>query len=104
MTHLRKLLLATVAAAVLVGFVATFASAAAKPNNPQITFTNPASDGGLLTTGAVLFTYNRSPAATKTLTCATSGPNGYASSMCTTPENRLVKGTSTAGTPYVGLA
>ncbi len=36
---LRRALLATVAAAVLVGFVATFASAAAKPNNLQITFT-----------------------------------------------------------------
>ena len=48
---LRRALLATVAAAVLVGFVATFASAAAKPNNPQITFTDPASDAGLLTSG-----------------------------------------------------
>jgi PA domain len=103
MTHLRKLLLATVAAAVLVGFVATFASAAAKPSNPQITFTDPASDGGLLTTGAVQFTYNRIPNATKTLTCATSGPNGYASSGCTTPQAG-VKGASTASSqPYVGV-
>jgi hypothetical protein len=103
MTHLRKLLLATVAAAVLVGFVATFASAAAKPNNLQITFTDPASDGGLLTSGAVQFTYNRIPNATKTLTCATSGPNGYASSGCTTPQDG-VKGASTARSqPYVGV-
>jgi len=101
---LRRALLATVAAAVLVGFVATFASAAAKPNNLQITFTDPASDGGLLTTGAVQFTYNRIPNATKTLTCATSGPNGYASSGCTTPQAGVVKGTSTASSlPYVGV-
>lgn len=99
----RKLLLVTVAAAMLVGFVATFASAAAKPNNPRITFTDPASDGGLLTTGAVQFTYNRIPNATKSLTCATSGPNGYASSGCTTPQAGA-KGASTASSqPYVGV-
>ena len=106
MSHLvRKALFVTVVAAALVGSVTALASAAANPNNnrPQITFTDPASDGGLLTTGAVQFTYNRIPNATKTLTCATSGPNGYASSGCTTPQDG-VKGASTASSqPYVGV-
>ena len=106
MTYLRKLLLATVAAAVLVGFVATFASAAAKPpNKPVITFTDPASEGALLTTGSVGFTYNRSTKQTKTLTCTTSGPNGYSSSGCTTPTDVPDTGDSIASSlPYVGLA
>lgn len=105
MTHLRKLLLATVAAAVLVGFVATFASAAAKPNNPQFAFTDPASEGALLTTGSVGFTYNRSTKQTKTLSCTTSGPNGYSSSGCTTPTDVPETGDSIASSlPYVGLA
>ena len=109
MTHLRKLLLATVAAAVLVGFVATFASAAGKPpstpNKPVITFTDPASEGALLTTGSVGFTYNRSTKQTKTLTCTTSGPNGYSSSGCTTPTDVPDTGDSIASSlPYVGLA
>ena len=109
MTHLRKLLLATVAAAVLVGFVATFASAAGKPpstpNKPAFTFTDPASEGALLTTGSVGFTYNRSTKQTKTLTCTTSGPNGYSSSGCTTPTDVPDTGDSIASSlPYVGLA
>jgi len=106
LSHLvRKALFVTVVAAVLVGSVTALASAAAKPNNPTITFTDPASDAGLLTTGAVQFTYNRIPNATKTLTCATSGPNGYASSGCTTPIAPVgVKGASSASSlPYVGV-
>jgi len=54
---LRRALLATAAVAALVGFIATFAYAAAKPpQKPQITFAgDPTSDGGLLVGGAIGF-------------------------------------------------
>ena len=103
MSHvLRRALLATMAAAVLVGLVATFASAAAKPNNPQITFTDPSSDGGLLASGAVGFTYNRIPNATKALTCKTTGPNNFSASGCTTPTADAVNGGSDASSQPLG--
>ena len=69
-------------------FIGSAAGAAKPPNKPQITFTDPASDGGLLPAGLVTFTYNRTPKATKTLTCTTSGPNGYSSSGCGTTWKR----------------
>jgi PA domain len=106
LNHLvTKALIVSVVATALVGFVTAFASAAGKPNNPQITFTDPASEAALLTTGSVGFTYNRSTKQTKTLTCTTSGPNGYSSSGCTTPTDVPDTGDSIASSlPYVGLA
>jgi PA domain len=103
MPHLRKLLLATVAAAVLVGFVATFASAAGKPNRPVITLVSPTPDeGAVLTSTSLPFSYNRTPKQTNTLTCALSGPNNYFSSAaCNAPT--AITGGSSSGASYTGL-
>ncbi len=72
---LRKTLLVTVAAVVLLGFSTALASAA--PNKPTITFvfTSPA-EGATLTVHRVefYFTYNRTRKQTRTLLCDLSGP------------------------------
>jgi hypothetical protein len=66
--------LATVLTGVLVGVVTAIASAAAKPNNPTITFVSPPSpaEGATVNTNSVTFefTYNRTTKQTQTLTCA----------------------------------
>ena len=85
---MRKVLLASVAAVALVGFSAGFASAAAKPNNPTITFTSQSpAEGATLSRGAVnfSFTYNRTPKGTKTLTCSLSGPTSSPAEDCLGP-------------------
>jgi hypothetical protein len=92
------------AAAVLAGFGAGFASAAAKPNKPVITFTSPSPDDGqtLITSSATLaFTYNRTPKQTKSLTCVLSGPTS-SSGPCDSP---VAGGAgSTSGKSYTGLS
>ena len=97
--------LALVATAVVAGFGAGFASAAAMPNNPVITITRPPSpDDGqtLITNHATLaFTYNRTPKQTKSLTCVLSGPTS-SSGPCDSP---VAGGAgSTSGKSYTGLA
>jgi PA domain len=96
--------LVVVTAAVLAGFGAGFASAAAMPNNPVITFTRPSPDDGqtLITNSPTFaFTYNRTPKQTKSLTCALSGPTS-SSGPCDSP---VAGGAgSTSGKSYTGLA
>jgi Big-like domain-containing protein len=103
---LRKTLLATVVAAVLVGFITAFASAAPKPNNPTITFVPPSPDvGASLETNSVsfAFTYNRKPAATRELVCTLDGPTPFAERDCSDPTT-LGSGSRSVNNDYSGLA
>jgi hypothetical protein len=95
---------ALLAAAVLVGFGAAFASAATKPNSPTITITSP-TEGQTLTSSSVsvAFTYNRTPKQTKTLTCALSGPTSFPAVACDAPTAIPGDG-SQSGKSYSGLA
>ena len=96
----RRGLLATVAFAMVVGLVATFASAAP----PAITFVPPSpAEGATLTTNAVefAFTYNRTPNATESLVCALAGPTS-SSDACDPPAAFGDKG-SQSGESYSGL-
>ena len=96
----RRGLLATVAFAMVVGLVATFASAAP----PAITFVPPSpAEGATLTTSAVqlAFTYNRIPNATESLVCALAGPTS-SSDACDPPAAFGDKG-SQSGESYSGL-
>ena len=97
----RRGLLATVAFAMVVGLVATFASAAP----PAITFVPPSpAEAATLTTRAVqlAFTYNRIPNATESLVCALAGPTS-SSGGCDPPTAFGDKG-SQSGASYTGLA
>ena len=96
---IRRGLIASVAVAVVVGLVATFASAA----SPAITFVPPSpAEGATLTTSAVqlAFTYNRIPNATESLVCALAGPTS-SSDACDAP---VASGPgSQSGKSYSGL-
>ena len=97
---IRRGLIASVAVAVVVGLVATFASAA----SPAITFVSPSPDEGeTLTTNAAqfAFTYNRIPNATESLVCALAGPTS-SSGACDSPTAFGDKG-SQSGKSYIGL-
>jgi hypothetical protein len=77
MSHLaRKALVVGVVAAVALGLVTAFATAAS--NKPTMSFTTPPSpaEGATLTTNSVsfAFTYNRKAKQVATLTCTLSGP------------------------------
>src|SRR5689334_12283111 len=79
-----KGLTVAIAAAVLVGLIAAFASAASRP---AITFVSPSpAEGATLTSKSVsfAFTYNKKPKATRTLTCALAGPTS-SSGACNAP-------------------
>src|SRR4051794_32596097 len=95
----RKGLVAAVAAAVLVGVVAGSASAAS-----TVAFVSPSPvEGATLTSNSAsfAFTYNKKPNATRTLTCALSGPTS-SSGPCDAP---VASGSgSRSGKSYSGLA
>jgi hypothetical protein len=97
----RKGLVATVAAAVLVALVAAFASAASRPT---IAFVSPSpAEGATLTSNSVsfAFTYNKMPKSTRTLVCTLSGPTA-SSGPCDAP---VASGSgSRSGKSYSGLA
>jgi PA domain len=106
MGHLiRKTLFVAVAVAVMVGFVATFASAAAMPNRPAISFVSPSPAEGATVTAdpvAFAFTSNRTPKQTKTLICTLASATTTSSSACDTPT--AITGGSSSGKSYTGLA
>src|SRR2546421_1810132 len=97
----RKVFLVTLAAVLLVGFVAAFASAGGKPT---FTFVSPSpSEGATLTSSSVslAFTYNRTPKQVKALTCTLSGPSS-SSGAC---DAVVASGSgSQSGKSYSGLA
>jgi VCBS repeat-containing protein len=93
-------------AAVLVGFITAFASAAPKPNNPTITFVDPSpSATPPLTTSSVsfAFAYNRKPGATVELVCTLEGPTPFTERDCTDP-TALGSGSQSVNNDYSGLA
>jgi predicted outer membrane repeat protein len=108
---LRKMLVLSLAAAVVVGVVAAFASAATKPpSKPTITFASPPSpnDGATLTTtnsGSFAFSYNRTATQTTTLTCALVGPTPTSTPLTRCDAVTAIPGGggSLSGMPFSGL-
>ena len=101
---LRKALVLSLAAAVVVGVVAAVAFAG-PGNSPAITFASPSPvDGATLTSNSATFAfaYNRTTKQTRSLVCSLSGPSTSLSAPCDHLVN--IKDGAQADKLYTGLA
>jgi Low-density lipoprotein receptor repeat class B len=103
--RVRRVLVAVVAAAVVVGVTAALASGGASASRPAITFVSPSpAENAMVTSSSITFSfaYNRTPKQTGTLSCTLSGPTS-SSGGCDAPVASGSKD-SQSGKSYSGLA